>query len=260
MLNQRPSVFEELKKVDALVDARSEPGRVIERLPFTVRVVRSEEDLLKAVAGRQSAYARHMPSVAETLRMPESIDTDEGVAVLLAESKLDGSPLGTVRIQGNLARPLGLESSVNLPPWLTNESLAQVSRLGIVQGHVGRLVKMVLFKGLFQYWEKNGIDWAVVAARSPLDRTYQQLLFKDVFPNEGFTPLAHMNNVPHRVMAFEVGTALERWTFAQHPLTKFIFYTEHPDLDIRDMRHQYRPYGPSQSANKAVPNAARSVN
>ena len=41
MLNQRPSVFEELKKVDALVDARSEPGRVIERLPFTVRVVRS---------------------------------------------------------------------------------------------------------------------------------------------------------------------------------------------------------------------------
>ena len=205
-----------------------------ERLPFTVRLVRTEEDLKKAVLIRQQAYARHMPEVAEGLGAPEAVDTQDGVAVLLAESKVDGSPLGTARIQTNQFHPLALEKSIALPAWLQGKTLAHVSRLGIVQGHAGRLVKLMLFKGLFKYWEENGIDWAVVAARTPLDRMYQQLLFKDMFPGEGFIPLPHMNNVPHRVMAFEVATAYERWRQAQHPLTQFIFFTHHPDLDVSE--------------------------
>lgn len=205
-----------------------------ERLPFTVRLVRNEEDLKKAVRIRQQAYARHMPEVAQALMAPEPMDTQEGVVVLLAESKVDGSPLGTARIQTNQYQPLALEKSIALPQWLEGKSLAHVSRLGIVQGHAGRLVKLMLFKGLFKYWEQNGIDWAVVAARTPLDRMYQQLLFQDVYPGQGFTPLPHMNNIPHRVMAFEVASAYERWSRAQHPLTKFIFFTNHPDLDINE--------------------------
>jgi hypothetical protein len=205
-----------------------------ERLPFTVRLVRNEQDLKKAVQIRQEAYARHMPTVAQTLMAPEPVDTQDGVVVLLAESKVDGSPLGTARIQTNQYQPLALEKSIALPAWLEGRSLAHVSRLGIVQGHAGRLVKLMLFKGLFKYWEQNGIDWAVVAARTPLDRMYQQLLFQDVYPGQGFTPLPHMNDIPHRVMAFEVASAYERWSRAQHPLTKFIFFTNHPDLDISE--------------------------
>lgn len=221
-----------------------------ESLPFTVRLVRNEDDLKKAVQIRHAAYARHMPAVAETLKSPESIDTEDGVVVLLAESKLDGSPLGTARIQTNRFRALGLEQSVVLPDWLQGQTLAHISRLGIIQGHGGRLVKFMLFKGLFQYWEQNGIDWAVVAARAPLDRMYQQLLFEDVFPGQGFTPLAHMNNIPHRVMAFEVATARERWTQAKHPLTNFICYTHHCDLNVSQAQaFTYPPrYTPNQHA------------
>lgn len=214
------------------VQASSLPGNE-ERLPFTVKLVRNEEDLRKAVQIRQSAYARHMPAVAEKLKAPETVDTQEGVVVLLAESKVDGSPLGTARIQTNQQQPLALETSIRLPEWLQGKSLAHVSRLGVVQGGMGRLVKLMLFKGLFTYWEQHGIDWAVVAARTPLDRMYQQLLFSDVFPGEGFTPLPHMDNIPHRVMAFEVATAYERWTRANHPLKNFIFHTRHTDLDVR---------------------------
>lgn len=203
-----------------------------EPLPFTVRLVQNEEDLHKAVRIRHSAYARHMPVVAETLKTPEKIDTADDVVLLLAESKLDGSPLGTARIQTNQARPLGLEESVQLPDWLKGQSLAHISRLGIVQGQSGRLVKYMLFKGLFLYWERHGIDWAVVAARPPLDRMYQNLLFEDVFPGQGFTPLPQMNNVPHRMMVFEVGTARERWARAKHPLTDFMCHTYHPDLNL----------------------------
>jgi len=222
------------------IEASSHAGAE-ERLPFTVRLVRNEEDLRKAVQIRQSAYGRHMPSVAEKLGVPEAVDTQEGVAVLLAESKVDGSPLGTARIQTNQFQTLALEKSVALPQWLQGKSLAHVSRLGVVQGGLGRLVKLMLFKGLYKYWEQNGIDWAVVAARTPLDRMYEQLVFQDVFPGQGFTPLPHMDNIPHRVMAFEVATAYQRWSQAKHPLTNFIFFTRHPDLDVR-VRKASTPY------------------
>jgi hypothetical protein len=215
------------------LQASASPGQD-ERLPFTVRLVHTEEDLKKAVQVRQSAYARHMPAVAEKLGAPEAVDLQDGVAVLLAESKVDGSPLGTARIQTNRSLPLALEQSVQLPAWLQGRTLAHVSRLGVVQGGIGRLVKLMLFKGLFQYWQQNGIDWAVVAARAPLDTMYQQLLFQDIFPEQPYVPLAHMGNVPHRVMAFEVATASDRWARAQHPLRNFMVYTRHPDLDVRD--------------------------
>ncbi|MFD2270822.1 hypothetical protein ACFS07_06110 [Undibacterium arcticum] len=69
-----------------------QPVMAEERLPFTVRLVRNEDDLCKAVHIRHSAYARHVPTFAETLKSPETSDAENGVVVLLAESKLDGSP------------------------------------------------------------------------------------------------------------------------------------------------------------------------
>ena len=205
----------------------------VERLPFTVTVVRSDEQLRKAVTVRHAAYARHVPAFAERMKDPERCDLEDGVVVLLAESKLDGSPLGTMRIETNRYRPLALEQSVELPDWLQGCSLAGASRLGVALGRIGRVVKTVLFKAYFRYCEQVGIDWMAIAARAPLDRQYEALLFRDVFPEQGFIPLRHASNIPHRVLAFEVETAEERWSAAHHPLFDFIFRTHHPDLDLR---------------------------
>jgi hypothetical protein len=213
-------------------EAPNEPTVTEELLPFTVRLVRNEDDLNKAVHIRHSAYARHMPEFAEKLRSPEPADNENDVVVLLAESKLDGSPLGTARIQTNQYRPLSMEESVNLPPWIKRKSLADIRRLGIVQGTIGRLVKIVLIKACFQYCERNNIDWAVIAARPPLDRSYQQLMFEDILPGETFTPAPSANNVPHRVMAFEIETGEARWTQAKHPMLKFFCNIHHPDIDV----------------------------
>lgn len=218
------------------VAAPNEPAMTEELLPFTVRLVRNEDDLNKAVHIRHSAYARHMPTVAETLISPEKTDTDDGVVVLLAESKLDGSPLGSVRIQTNRYRPLSLEKSIELPAWLKDQSLAQVSRFGVINGTIGRLVKMVLVKGCLQYSEHSGIDWNVIAARAPLDRSYRQLTYQDIFPDAGYIPLAHMDNVPHRIMGFEVDTCTTRLTQLNHPLLDFFCHTYHPDLDVGGTR------------------------
>jgi hypothetical protein len=205
----------------------------IERLAFSVRLVRNDADLAKAVYVRHAAYARHMPEFAEKLRQAESIDSDPGVVVLLAESKLDGAALGTLRIQSNAHAPLKVEQSVTFPRWLRDRPLVEVSRLGIVGGSIGRLVKTVLIKAAFQYCERDGIDWAIVAARAPLDRQYDQLLFEDLYPEQGFIPMRHGNNVPHRVLGFEIDTGEQRWTDADHPLLNFFCNTSHPDIDVR---------------------------
>jgi hypothetical protein len=219
-------------------DAARTPQTAVkeERLAFTVRLVRNQEDLAKAVTIRHAAYARHMPEFAEKLREAEPMDSDPGVVVLLAESKLDGAPLGTLRIQSNAHMALKVEQSVTLPRWLRDRPLAEVSRLGIVGGTTGRLVKTVLLKAAFQYCEQDGIEWAIVAARAPLDRQYDQLLFEDLFPEQGFIPMRHGANIPHRVMGFEIDTGHQRWTDANHPLLNFFSFTHHPDIDIRPGR------------------------
>jgi hypothetical protein len=216
------------------------PATREERLAFSVRVVGNQEDLAKAVSIRHAAYARHMPEFAEKLREPEAMDSEPGVVVLLAESKLDGAPLGTLRIQSNSHMALKVEQSVTLPRWLRDRPLAEVSRLGIVGGTTGRLVKTVLIKAAFQYCEFDGIEWAIVAARAPLDRHYDVLLFEDLFPEQGFIPMRHGANIPHRVLGFEIDTGHQRWTDAKHPLLNFFSYTQHPDIDIRPGRESHR--------------------
>lgn len=204
-----------------------------ERLPFTVRVVRSETALKKAVAIRQAAYARHMPALAERLGAPEPLDHDRGSVVLLAESKLDGSPLGTMRIQTNRFNALSIEQGVKLPASLRNKSLAEATRLGIDLGRTGRVVKMVLCKAFYLYCVEENIEWMIIGARSPLDRQYEAALFQDLYPGE-IIPMPHFNNIPHRVLGFEVGTAAERWAEGSHPLYKFMIQTYHPDIDLGD--------------------------
>jgi hypothetical protein len=223
-------------RVETAAAARiSVPAKTImteEKLPFTVRLVRSQGDLTKAVHIRHAAYARHVPDFAKTLAMPEQADAENGVVVLLAESKLDGSPVGTMRVQTNRFKPLSLEQSVELPVWLKDRDLAEATRLGITEERVGRVVKTVLFKAFFLYCQQAGIEWMVVAGRSPIDRQYDRLMFSDVYPGMGYIPLQHAGNMPHRVLSFEVGTAEDRWAAASHPLFNFIFRTHHPDIDL----------------------------
>jgi hypothetical protein len=203
-----------------------------ERLPFTIKRVRTEEDLMKAVQIRHAAYARHLPEFARSLAVPEQCDFDSDAVVLLAESKLDGSAIGSARIQTNFHQPLHVEQSVDLPLWLMTRRLAEVTRLGIDEGRIGRLVKIALIKACFEYCEQNKVEWAVVTGLAPIDRQYEQLLFSDVFPGRELIPLRHVGNMPHRVMAFEIETGEERWAAAKHPLLDFFRHTHHADIDL----------------------------
>lgn len=214
-------------------EACGDAGLKLERLPFSVRLVSGGRSLSKAVQIRHSAYARHVPELAARLKEPEEADFKDGSVVLLAESHVDGSPLGTMRIQTNRREPLMLERSIELPAWLRHRSMAEATRLGVTAEREGRLVKTVLFKAFYLYCLQAGIDWMVIAGRAPIDRQYQRLLFTDVYPDLGYIPLKHAGDIPHRVMSLRVADVQPMWAAARHPLHDFFFQTRHPDLELR---------------------------
>jgi hypothetical protein len=227
-------------------------GKSTERLPFTIRRVDNEADLWKAVRVRHAAYQRHVPEFARQLARPEACDYGDDAVVFLAESKLDGSALGTARMQTNLHEALHVEESIALPDWLRGRPLAEMSRLGVDNARIGRMVKTALLKAGVMYCQQNGIHFALATGRAPIDRQYEQLTFVDVFPDGGFVPLRHVGNIPHRVMAFDITTIEQRWTEARHPLLNFFCHTHHPDIDVSG-KSGVRPPHPGTGMGNVVP-------
>jgi len=201
-------------------------------LPFTVRIVRTDEQLERAVRIRAEAYSRHLPTLGELLGAPEPVDRLADSIVFLAEAKSDGEPLGTIRIQTNFTASLPLEGSIRLPEPYLGRPLAGVSRLAVKAGSRGRLVKLAMFKALHRYCLAKQVEWILIGARPPLDQSYLELGFGDVFADELPRPLATAAGVPHRILSFEVFTAERRWHQLSHPLYVFMGKRFHPDIEI----------------------------
>ena len=208
----------------------SSPKRI--ELPFTVKIVRTQEQLSQAVNIRAEAYRKHVPTLAESMHSPEDLDRSSDTIVFLAEGKSDRSPLGTIRIQTNFRNPLSLESSVTLPKKYHGRPAAGVSRLAVKAGPRGRLVKLALFKALHRYCLAKQVEWILIGARPPLDKAYLDLGFIDVFDDQLSRPLASASGMPHRILCFEVFTAERRWYDLSHPLYLFMGERFHPDIEI----------------------------
>jgi hypothetical protein len=205
----------------------------VERLPFRVRVCKTPADLNQAVAVRHTAYARHLDaSVADLMRQAEKADTAPGTTLLLAESKVDGSVLGSMRIQTNVHGPLAVEQSVRLPDEMQGHKLAEATRLAIAGDRTGHLVKSMLVKAGYLFCLRNEVQYMLITARSPVDRQYQRLLFRDLYPEQGYIPLAHVFGLPHRVMYFDVFDGEALWSERKHPLLDFMRWTLHPDIEL----------------------------
>jgi hypothetical protein len=213
-----------------------------ERLPFTVRAIRDEARIRRAVRIRQAASGRHLLELTEMPKASESYDLEEGTTVLLAESKLDGSPLGSLRLQSNRYGRLGIEQSVELPEWLKFCSLAEGTTLAVSEGRIGRLVEAALIKASYLYCLESDVDWIIVTARKPRDRQYETYLYQDVYPGGESIPMRHVGNIPHRVMAFEIKSGAARWADADHTLFDFMCRTRHPDIDVMGEEFNYSEY------------------
>lgn len=180
------------------------------------------------------AYARRLPSLARSLGNVETEDGFRDSIILLAESKETLAPVGTLRIRSNLHGPTEFERELRLPLKFQGQSIAHVSRLGVIGGRPGVQVKLALFKALYRYCLATQIEWIMATGIPPRDRDYLNLQFEDVFPEGGLVTLPSSMGIPARLLAFNVRTAEQRWRETDHPLYDFMCNQIHEDIRIFD--------------------------
>lgn len=225
-------------------------------LPFTVRLVRTEEHLLKAVQVRAQAFLRHAPQFGAQLLKPEEADRTRGNVVLLAESKSTGEPEGSIRIETNLNFRTELEAVVRLPDFLRDKTIAQVGRLGVKAGPDGTLVKRALFKALYRFCLATQIDYMLVAARTPVDREFMKLGFREVFERPTVLSFPSQGKKHLRLFVFDVPAGERTWREAKHPLYKFMIEDFHPDIEIfSSVRGMWAMPRSKRSSGSRIPDA-----
>ena len=209
----------------------SVPAERRELLPFHVRLAESAQDIDRAVEIRAAAYARHIPALGKALRKPEADDLRPDALLLIAESKLDGVVVGSLRLQHNFDRPLRIEGELTLPEAYQGKRLVEVRRLGVGNGISGRMVMAALVKAAYELCHAGEIDYLVFCARESVAARYRAMHFDEVLGG-GTIPLSYANNVPHSIFALPVREADRRWRTTGYALYEFTARTEHPDIRV----------------------------
>jgi len=209
-------------------------GRVAQGdpLPFTVRPVAMEPELLRVQRLRELAYGRHLPDQAAHFGGADPLDRDADVLVLMAEDKESGDVVGSVRIQVNRAAPLQIENSLALPAGLRGRLLCEITRLAVLPGYRSRgLVRPALIKACHLHNMAFQVGGILAGSRRQLLRQYFALGFKDLFGDGREVPLAHACGLPHRVLWLDCVSAEADARASGHPMHHFVFRAWHPDID-----------------------------
>lgn len=216
--------------IDASSTEANMPTPAAHRSPIGVRVARTHVDIQRALALR--AAARPAGTAAVVIE-PDDVDRRPNATLLLAESRLDGEALGSLRILTSDRGPLSFEGRVALPPAARRpESLAEASCLVVRRGRLAMLARLMLWKAFHRYCLAAQIDTMFVAVREPADRQYAWLGFTDVLP-AGVRYAPERNGAPtHRLMRLGVFEAHERSLRTGHPLHDFFFEESHPEIEL----------------------------
>ncbi len=207
------------------------PERIAtELLPFRIEIAHTEDDFQRVRRARAIAYGKHLPEFGSSMMNPDADDHSTDCTVLLVTSKLDGSCLGTVRIQTTDTAPLRLEDSFQLPKALKHGKVAEISRLAIPSRANSLALRLMLIKAAYWYCRFHQVARIFFCVRYPVDRQYKRFDLEDVLPAGQFVPMKHIGMINHRVLWFDSLAIEHKWIQTGNPLHQVYFLTYHPDL------------------------------
>lgn len=199
-------------------------------LPFTVRVVSTECELLAVQALRAEAYGRHLPALKASFGQADPLDRGRGTTIFFAEDKATGEVVGSARIQSNRHAPLQLERSIELPSAYRRRHLAEITRLTVRPGYTGP-VRLALVKASHLYCIGMQIGAVLAGSRQSLLRSYRMLGFLPLLEDGAMVPLMHAGGLPHHVLVRDMVTAEAESRARNHADHAFVFKAFHPDID-----------------------------
>ncbi len=214
-----------------------------ESLSFSLRPVETHDDLLLACEVRARAYGRKFPEYGESMSVPDAIDASPWTAVFLCEDKFTGEAVGTMRVQSTTRgnSKLEIEKYVQPTPELENFGRAEITRLAALQG-ADPFVRLALWKAAYLYCMAIQARWLIMGVRKPsLLRAYQQMGATDVFEDKRTIRIAHGGNLPHRVLALDIGACERRFREENNPLFHFMFGAIHQDISVLPSVHRRVP-------------------
>jgi len=209
-------------------------------LSFTLRPVETHEDLLLACEVRAQAYGRKFPEYFESMSVPDAVDSSPWTAVFLCEDKITSEAVGTMRVQSTTRgnAKLEIEKYVQPTPALENFGRAEITRLSAVHG-ADPFVRLALWKAAYLYCMAIQARWLIIGVRKPsLLRAYQQMGATDIFEDGRTVRIAHGGNLPHRVLALDVGDCERKMRAGNTPLFHFLFGAVHQDISVMPSVHR----------------------
>ena len=171
-----------------------------------------------------------MPSLGLSLKTPEAEDLKSDVLVLLAERKFDGQPVGSLRLQSNVKRPLRLEGEAALLEAFSERRLVESTRLGVDLGATSKLVTAGLIKATYEICHGAGVEFNVTGGRRSMAHVFRSLRFDEL--QGGPFPISFGNNIPHWIFVMPTLEFEQRLRAAGHWYYDFLAKTQHPDIQI----------------------------
>jgi hypothetical protein len=220
-----------MRGAPAAAPAHSARAAVGLGLPFKVKLVCDELQLLRVQALRQMAYGRHLPEQASAFGSADAQDRTPGTVIFYAEDKATGALVGSARIQSNRHAPLQIEGSIELPPEKQGRLLAEITRLCVLPGYE-HPVRLALLKAVHLYCIAMQIGGVVAGSRRSLLRTYLCLGFTDLYGDERLCPLNHAGGLPHRVLFRDTLQADPQLRDKRPQDHDFMFREFHPDIEV----------------------------
>jgi len=207
---------------------------IAQDLPITVSIVRTPEQLQRVCDLRASAYGARNSQFGALLTKPEKADLEPGNVILIAESKMTGEVLGTMRIHTNLYGVVPMETVVDIPVEMRGQLLSEACRFCIKPGADSSCVRLALFKAIYLYCYANQVQYILCVAKKPLNKVYKGLGFKPLNGGgeEQWERVSYVGNIEHSMLALDILKVDAIWQEKSHHLYGFIRRTYHPDIKI----------------------------
>jgi hypothetical protein len=200
--------------------------------PYTIRIVRKPDQLQSAIDVRYQAYSEKLQALASKVRQPGPLDFEHGPVVLLAENRLTGEPVGTLRLNTGPSF-LDLLRDMALPANIVKERTAFVSRMAVTGPVQERqLVRNLMQKAVFQLCIAKQLNRILLLAVEPRERLFYRCGFSDVFPDGESRHPAFLDGFPIKALYADTYSMERLWRGEKHPLYEFLFRTFHPEIEV----------------------------
>jgi hypothetical protein len=207
------------------------PGH-IPASPFSIRIVRTPDQLQSAVDVRYEAYSEKLQALASKVRQPGPLDFSHDPIVLLAENRLTEKPVGTLRINTG-PNILDMLDDIHLPDNIANERVAFVSRMAVTGSvHERQLVRNLLQKAVFQLCIAKQLTRILLLAVEPRERLFYRCGFSDVFADGKARHPVFLDRFPVKALYADTYGMERLWKEEKHPLYDFLFRTFHPEIEV----------------------------